>query len=113
MTNILVGCSYVNSVFISIYVKTVTYVGEDTIGLLVNAALQAEGEVVAADHDAAAETLLEGLHVWLDAREVQPLDVGRGGGGRDKLVERKGDQREREEGGQIRKIGSTARYINK
>lgn len=110
MTNILVGsahhCSYVNSVFISIYMKTVTYVGEDTIGLLVNAALQAEGEVVAADHDAAAETLLERLHVWLDAREVQPLDAGQGGG-------REGDEREREEGGQIRKIGSIVRHINK
>lgn len=50
-----------------------TYVCEDAIALLADAPLEAEGEVVAADHDAASEALLERLHVWLDARKVQPL----------------------------------------
>jgi len=36
---------------------------------------------VAADHDAAAKALLKGLHVWLDAREVQPLNVRQRRGG--------------------------------
>lgn len=44
-----------------------TYVREDAIALLADAPLEAEGEVVAADHDAASEALLERLHVWLDA----------------------------------------------
>lgn len=47
--------------------KVMTYVGEDTITLLANASLEAEGEVVAADHNTAAKTLLKRLHVWLDA----------------------------------------------
>lgn len=50
-----------------------TYIGEHTVALVVHAALQTEGEVVAADHYTAAETLLERLHVRLDAGEVQPL----------------------------------------
>lgn len=50
-----------------------TYVREDAIAPLADAPLEAEGEVVAADHDAASEALLERLHVWLDARKVQPL----------------------------------------
>lgn len=50
-----------------------TYVREDAIALLADAPLEAEGEVMAADHDAASEALLKRFHVWLDARKVQPL----------------------------------------
>ena len=50
-----------------------SYVGEDPIVLLADAALQGEGQVVAADNHATAEPLLERLHVRLDAREVQSL----------------------------------------
>ena len=56
------------------------YIGEDAVGLLINAALQIECEVMAADHDASAKALLERLHVWLYAREVQPLDIRQEGG---------------------------------
>lgn len=58
--------------------QQLTYIGKDTIPLLADTSLQTEGQVVAADHDAAAEALLKRLHVWLDAWEVQPLDDGRG-----------------------------------
>lgn len=44
----------------------VTYIGEDAVPLLTDAALQTEGQVVAANHDTTAETLLERLHIWLD-----------------------------------------------
>lgn len=44
-----------------------TYVGEDAVALLANAALETEGQVVAADHDTTAKTLLKWLHIWLDA----------------------------------------------
>lgn len=47
--------------------KVMTYVGEDAVSLLTNAALETEGQVVAADHDAAAKALLKWLHIWLDA----------------------------------------------
>lgn len=56
-----------------------TYIGEDAVTLLTNAALETEGQVVAADHNSSAKTLLEWLHVWLDAWEVQPLDIGQEG----------------------------------
>lgn len=52
-----------------------TYIGKDTIALLANTTLETEGQVVAADHDTTAKTLLKWLHVWFDAWEVQPLDV--------------------------------------
>lgn len=45
----------------------VTYVGEDPVPLLADTALQAEGQVVAADRDAPAEALLKRLNVRLDA----------------------------------------------
>lgn len=61
----------------SVFVAVVTYVGEDAVALFADAALQTEGQVVAADHDSPAEAFLKGLHVQLDAREVQPLE-GRG-----------------------------------
>lgn len=35
---------------------------------------------MAADHDTSAKTFLEWLHIWLDARKVQPLDINREGG---------------------------------
>ena len=57
-----------------------TYVGEDAVALLADAALEAEGQVVAADHDTPAEAFLERLHVRLDAWEVQPLGIGRDAG---------------------------------
>lgn len=44
-----------------------TYIGEDAVALLAHTSLETEGQVVAADHDAAAETFLERLHIWLDA----------------------------------------------
>lgn len=47
--------------------KVMTYIGEDAIALLTNAALETEGQVVAADHDTTAKALLKWLHVWLDA----------------------------------------------
>lgn len=47
--------------------KVMTYVGEDAVALLTNAALQTEGQVVAADDDASAKTLLKRFHIWLDA----------------------------------------------
>lgn len=47
--------------------KRMTYIGEDAVTLLTNAALETEGQVVATDHYAATETLLERLNVWLDA----------------------------------------------
>lgn len=53
--------------------KCLTYIGEDAVALVANASLQTEGQVMAADHDAAAKTLFKRLHVWFDAREVQPL----------------------------------------
>lgn len=74
--------------------KVITYVGEDAVALLTNAALETEGQVVTADHDTAAEALLKRLHVWLDAREVQPLDIGWEGG--------RGGKRGRKEGGGIK-----------
>lgn len=43
------------------------YVGEDAIALLADAALQTEGQVMAADHDTPAKALLKWLHIWLDA----------------------------------------------
>lgn len=49
------------------------YICQDAVVLLTDAALQAEGQVMAADHDTAAKSFLEGLHVWLDTREVQSL----------------------------------------
>lgn len=49
------------------------YVGQNAVALLADASLEAEGEVVAADHDAPPKSLLQRLHVRLDAREVQPL----------------------------------------
>lgn len=73
-----------------------TYIGKDTVALLIHAALQTEGEVVAADHYTSTKTLLEGLHVWLDPREVQPLDI------REEESEKAGEGREwsrGEEGG--------------
>lgn len=57
-----------------------TYVGEDAVTLLAYAALKTEGQVMAADHNSTAKTLLEWLHIWLDAWEVQPLDTGQEGG---------------------------------
>lgn len=57
-----------------------TYIGEDAVTLLTNAALETEGQVVAADHYAPAKTLLERLNVWLNAREVQPLQITWEGG---------------------------------
>lgn len=53
-----------------------TYIGEDAVALLADAALETEGQVVAADHNTTAVTLLKWLHIWLDAGEVQPLDNG-------------------------------------
>lgn len=53
--------------------KWLTYIGEDAVALVANASLQTEGQVMAADHDAAAEALLKRLHVRLDAGEVQTL----------------------------------------
>lgn len=47
--------------------KQLTYIGKDTVSLLANTSLQTEGQVVAADHDAAAKALLKRLHVRLDA----------------------------------------------
>lgn len=47
--------------------KVLTYIGEDAVTLLTNAALETEGQVVAADHDAAAKALLKWLNIWLDA----------------------------------------------
>lgn len=47
--------------------KQLTYIGKDAVPLLANTSLQTEGQVVAADHDAAAEALLKRLHVRLDA----------------------------------------------
>lgn len=75
-----------------------TYVREDAIALLTDAPLEAEGEVVAADHDAASEALLEWLHVWLNARKVQPLapadrdNTEYGDGERRKCEDRKGNK---------------------
>ena len=57
-----------------------TYIGEDAVALLADTALETEGQVVAADHDTTAITLLKRLHIWLDAGEVQPLDNGQEGG---------------------------------
>lgn len=51
----------------------ISYVGKDAITLLADTSLEAEGEVVAADHDAAPKALLERLHVRLNTREVQSL----------------------------------------
>lgn len=56
-----------------------SYVGKDAVALLADASLEAEGEVVAADHDAAPKALLERLHVRLNTREVQPLTWDGGG----------------------------------
>lgn len=44
-----------------------TYIGEDAIAFLADTPLETEGQVVAADHNTTAKTLLERLHVWLDA----------------------------------------------
>lgn len=60
-----------------------TYIGEDAVTLLTNAALQAKSQVVTADHDAAAEALLKRLHVWFDAWEVQPLLIRQEQGNKD------------------------------
>lgn len=73
-----------------------TYIGKDTVALLIHAALQTEGEVVAADHYTSTKTLLEGLHVWLDPREVQPLDIREE---ESDPAERREDEREELEGG--------------
>lgn len=59
--------------------KMIAYVRKDAVALLADASLEAEGEVVAADHDAAPKALLERLHVRLNAREVQPLTWDGGG----------------------------------
>lgn len=50
-----------------------SYVGKDAVALLADTSLEAEAEVVAADHDAAPKALLQWLHVRLNTREVQPL----------------------------------------
>lgn len=44
-----------------------TYIGEDAVALLTNAALETEGQIVATDHDAAAKSLLKWLDIGLDA----------------------------------------------
>lgn len=59
--------------------KMIAYVRKDAVALLADASLEAEGEVVAADHDAAPKALLERLHVRLNTREVQPLTWDGGG----------------------------------
>lgn len=61
----------------------ISYVSKDAVALLADASLEAEGEVVAADHDAAPKALLEWLHVRLDTREVQSLtwETAAAGGG--------------------------------
>lgn len=53
--------------FIVLANKWLTYIGEDAVTLVTNASLQAEGQVMAADHDASAKALLKRLHVRLDA----------------------------------------------
>lgn len=52
-----------------------TYIGEDAVTLLTDAALETEGQVMATDHNATTKTLLKRLHVWLYAWKVQPLDI--------------------------------------
>lgn len=47
--------------------KWLTYIGEDAVAFVANTSLQTEGQVMAADHDAAAKALLKWLHVRLDA----------------------------------------------
>lgn len=47
--------------------RKMTYIGENTVTLLADAALETEGQVMATDHYAPAEALLERLHIWLDA----------------------------------------------
>lgn len=47
--------------------QQLTYIGKDTVPLLADTSLQTEGQVVAADHDAAAKALLKRLHIRLDA----------------------------------------------
>lgn len=54
-----------------------TYICKDAVALLADAPLEAEGEVMAADHDTASKALLKRLHIWLDAWEVQPLAAGK------------------------------------
>lgn len=44
-----------------------TYICKDTVALLTDTPLEAESEVVAADHDTASKALLKRLHIWLDA----------------------------------------------
>lgn len=51
------------------------YIGGSAVGLLINAALQTEGEVVAADHYPPAKSLLKRLHLWLNTGKVQPLGI--------------------------------------
>lgn len=60
--------SFSTNVDLIVFAKNwLTYICEDAVTLVANASLQTEGQVVAADHDAAAEALLERLHVRLDA----------------------------------------------
>lgn len=47
--------------------RWLTYIGEDAVALVANTSLQTEGQVMAADHNAAAKALLKRLHVRLDA----------------------------------------------
>lgn len=70
--------------------KWLTYIGEDGVALVANASLQTEGQVMAADHDAAAEALLKRLHIRFDPREVQPLHDNRG------MTEKRQDTQEKE-----------------
>lgn len=46
--------------------RKLPYIGEDAVAFVAHASLQTEGQVMAADHDAAAEALLKRLHIWLD-----------------------------------------------
>lgn len=72
---------------------------------------------MAADHDATAKALLKWLHIWLDAGEVQPLDIAQERGGRregrrqinmretERLIQRRGEE-DKGEGNMVERGGS-------
>lgn len=82
--------------------KWLTYIGEDAVALVAHTSLQTEGQVMAADHDAAAKALLKRLHIRLDAWEVQPLHDNRGTKGNRHNTKEKTDRREERERRQAR-----------
>lgn len=73
--------------------KMISYVGKDAVALLADASLEVEGEIMAADHDPAPKALLERLHVRLNTREVQSLDVGQQQGGDGRPIQQTGDSK--------------------